>query len=368
MFLPTQILLNKIGTRFNYSFNCLTLSLKGSILMILTSLSDLKGFMSKMVDQKKYRIEIPKGKRKERLDIYLVSVIENATRSKIQKLIEAQLVKVNGGFVKSSYMVLPNDLIEATIPISPRPDEIEAEEIPLDIIFEDSFLLVVNKPAGMVAHPAYANYTGTLVNALLHHSQKLSKSNEPERPGIVHRIDKGTSGLLVIAKDEWTHAKLAEQFSRHSIEREYWAVAWGKFKEKKGTIDSNIARSKSDRKKFTSVKSEGKTAVTYYEVIKEFDFTSLVKINLKTGRTHQIRVHLSSIGHPIFGDPTYGGRNILFGSTLPKIKSRVENLLSIMPRQALHAKTLGFIHPQTKEFVKFESELPEDITTLLEKL
>ena len=324
--------------------------------------------MSKIINKKNYRIEVPDGKRKERLDIFLTNCIENATRSKIQKLIEGKLVKVNGEFVKPSYQVQPNDLVEAFIPIAPRPDEIEPEEIPLNIVYEDSFLIVVNKPAGMVAHPAYANYTGTLVNALLHHSQKLSRVNLPGRPGIVHRIDKDTSGLLVVAKDEWTHAKLAEQFSKHSIEREYWAVAWGRFKEKKGEINSNIARSKSDRKKFTAVKSDGKTAVTFFEVLKEFDFTSLVKINLKTGRTHQIRVHLSSIGHPIFGDPTYGGRNVLFGSTLPKIKSRVENLLNIMPRQALHAKTLGFIHPNTKEFLRFDSELPEDMNILLKKL
>lgn len=324
--------------------------------------------MSKIINEKNYRIEVPDGKRKERLDIFLTNCIENATRSKIQKLIEGMLVKVNGESVKPSYQVQPNDLIEASIPIAPRPDEIEPEEILLNIVYEDKFLIVVNKPAGMVAHPAYANYTGTLVNALLHHSQKLSRVNLPGRPGIVHRIDKDTSGLLVVAKDEWTHAKLAEQFSKHSIEREYWAVAWGRFKEKKGEINSNIARSKSDRKKFTAVKSDGKTAVTFFEVLKEFDFTSLVKINLKTGRTHQIRVHLSSIGHPIFGDPTYGGRNVLFGSTLPKIKSRVENLLNIMPRQALHAKTLGFIHPNTKEFLRFDSELPEDMNILLKKL
>ncbi len=324
--------------------------------------------MSKIINEKNYRIEVPDGKRKERLDIFLTNCIENATRSKIQKLIEGMLVKVNGESVKPSYQVQPNDLIEASIPIAPRPDEIEPEEILLNIVYEDKFLIVVNKPAGMVAHPAYANYTGTLVNALLHHSQKLSRVNLPGRPGIVHRIDKDTSGLLVVAKDEWTHAKLAEQFSKHSIEREYWAVAWGRFKEKKGEINSNIARSKSDRKKFTAVKSDGKTAVTFFEVLKEFDFTSLVKINLKTGRTHQIRVHLSSIGHPIFGDPTYGGRNVLFGSTLPKIKSRVENLLNIMPRQALHAKTLGFIHPNTKEFLRFDYELPEDMNILLKKL
>ncbi|MHB1687644.1 MAG: RluA family pseudouridine synthase [Ignavibacteriaceae bacterium] len=324
--------------------------------------------MAKLISEKKYRIEVPDGKKKERLDLFLTNCIENATRSKIQKLIEANLVTVNGEFVKPSYQVQPKDIVEASIPITPRPEEIEPEEIPLEIIFEDDFLLIVNKPAGMVAHPAYANYTGTLVNALLHHSQKLSNINEPGRPGIVHRIDKNTSGLLVVAKDDWTHAKLAEQFSKHSIEREYWAVVWGIFKEKKGEINSNIARSKSDRKKFTVAKSDGKTAVTFYEVLKEFDFTSLVKLNLKTGRTHQIRVHLTSIGHPIFGDPTYGGRNIVFGATLPKIKSRVENLLDIMPRQALHAKTLGFIHPHTKEFLRFNSELPEDFIMLLKKL
>jgi len=324
--------------------------------------------MSKIVSQKKYSFTAPDGKKKERLDLFLANCIENATRTKIQKLIEVDYVKVNGGFVKSSYQVQPRDFVEVVIPISPRPDKIEPEEIPLEIIFEDEFLLVVNKPAGMVAHPAYANYTGTLVNALLHHSQNLSKQNTPERPGIVHRIDKDTSGLLVVAKDDWTHAKLAEQFSKHTTEREYWAVAWGIFKEKRGEINSNIARSKSDRKKFTASKADGKTAVTFYEVLKEFDFTSLLKLNLKTGRTHQIRVHLTSIGHPIFGDPTYGGRNISFGSTLPKIKSRVENLLIIMPRQALHAKTLGFFHPRTNEFLRFNSDLPADFKQLLEKL
>ncbi len=256
----------------------------------------------------------------------------------------------------------------ASVPISPRPDENEPEKIPLDIIYEDEYLLVVNKAAGMVAHPAYANYTGTLVNALLYHSQKLSNLNEPGRPGIVHRIDKETSGLLVVAKDDWTHAKLAEQFSKHSIEREYWAVAWGLFKEKKGEINLNISRSKSDRKKFSVSQNEGKTAITFYESLEEFEFTTLLKLNLKTGRTHQIRVHLSSLGHPIFGDPTYGGRNLVYGSNLPKIKSRVQNLLEIMPRQALHAKTLGFIHPHTKQLVKFDSNLPPDMIELLEKL
>ena len=324
--------------------------------------------MSNLITEKKYRIKIPEGKKKERLDTFLTNCIENATRSKIQKLIEANLVTVNGNFVKPSHHVQPADYVEATIPIAPRPEETEPEEIPLNIIYEDDYLIIVNKPPGMVAHPAYANYTGTLVNALLYHSQKLSNINEPSRPGIVHRIDKDTSGLLVVAKDDWTHAKLAEQFSRHSIEREYWAVAWGLFKEKSGEINFNITRSKSDRKKFTTSNSEGKTATTFYNVLEEFEFVSLVKLNLKTGRTHQIRVHLSGIGHPIFGDGTYGGRQLVYGSTLPKLKSRLQNLLDLMPRQALHAKTLGFMHPHKNEFVKFDSPLPGDMITLLDKL
>jgi 23S rRNA pseudouridine1911/1915/1917 synthase len=322
--------------------------------------------MAKLIKEKKYRIEVPSGKKKERIDLFLASQIENATRSRIQKLIEAKLVTVNGKTIKPSYLVQPNDMIEASHPIAPRPEETEPEEIPLDIVYEDEFLLVVNKPAGMVAHPAYANYTGTLVNALLHHTKSLS--GVPGRPGIVHRLDKNTSGLLVVAKNDFTHAKLAEQFSKHSAEREYRAVCWGVFKDVKGEISSNIARSKSDRKKFAVSKDEGKAAVTFYEVIEQFEFAAYLKLNLKTGRTHQIRVHLASINHPVFGDETYGGRKIVYGSQLPKMKSRIENLLEIMPRQALHAKTLGFLHPDKKEFLRFDSELPQDMKELLGKL
>jgi 23S rRNA pseudouridine1911/1915/1917 synthase len=324
--------------------------------------------MANLIKEKTYRFDVPEGKKKERLDLYLSNHIENATRSKVQKMIEAGYVKVNGKVVKSSYLVLPLDIIEASHPISPRPDENEPEDIPLDIIYEDEFLLVVNKPPGMVAHPAYANYTGTLVNALLHHTKKLSQVNTDSRPGIVHRIDKDTSGLLVVAKDDHTHALLAKQFSSHTIEREYWAIIWGILRQNQGEINKNIARSKSDRKKFTISDTEGKTAITLYEVIEEFEFASLVKINLKTGRTHQIRVHLSSMNHPIFGDKTYGGTEIRYGSTLPKMRSRIQNLLAIMPRQALHAKTLGFIHPNTKENLRFDSPLPPDFEQLIEKL
>jgi len=324
--------------------------------------------MTNLIKEKNFRFEIPSGKKKERIDTYLSSALENATRSRMQKLIEAERVLVNGKSVKTSYPVKPGDLIEVSIPISPRPDEIESEDIPLNIIYEDEYLLIVNKAAGMVAHPAYANYTGTLVNALLHHVNKLSNLNEPGRPGIVHRIDKDTSGLLVVAKDEWTHAKLAAQFARHNIEREYQAIVWGKLKEAKGEIDTFITRSKKDRKKFTTSKDEGKHAVTFYSVIEEFEFASLLKLNLKTGRTHQIRVHLSGTGHPVFGDATYGGREIIYGSTLPKMKSRIQNLLEIMPRQALHAKTLGFIHPHSNEFVRFETDLPGDMRELISLL
>lgn len=324
--------------------------------------------MSNLITEKKFLIDVPEGKRKERIDTFLTHHIENTTRSKIQKAIEAELVKVNGIVVKANYNVKPFDKVEAIQLISPRPEDVEAEEIPLDIVFEDDYLIIVNKPAGMVAHPAYANYTGTLVNALLHYTKSLSAVNKGGRPGIVHRIDKNTSGLLVVAKDDFTHAKLAAQFSKHSIEREYHAICWGKFSEKEGEINTKIARSKSDRKKFTISDKEGKDAITFYKVIEQYEFTSYLKINLKTGRTHQIRVHLSGMGKPIFGDKTYGGDKIHAGLESPKFRSRIQNLLELMPRQALHAKTLGFIHPHTNKLERFDSELPEDFKMLLEKL
>ena len=324
--------------------------------------------MSKIITEKKFRYDIPEGKKKERLDIFLANSVENATRSRVQKLIKAGYVTVNGNIAKANHIVTPFDLIELSIPITPRPEDTEPEDIPLDIIYEDDFLLIVNKPPGMVAHPALGNFSGTLVNALLHHTKQLSSLNEPGRPGILHRIDKDTSGLLLVAKDEWTHAQLAKQFYHHTVDREYWAVCWGIFKEKKGEVIANIVRSNKDRKIFTTSKTEGKSAHTFFEVIEEFEITSLLKLHLKTGRTHQIRVHMSSINHSIFGDPVYGGRKIVYGSDLPKMKSRVDNLLDIMPRQALHAKTLGFIHPHTKEKLLFNSDLPADFIGLLDKI
>jgi len=324
--------------------------------------------MTNIITEKKQTIDIPEGKKKERIDSFLTQAIENSTRSKVQKLIKAGCVLVNGSPTKANYKVVPFDKIEIAIPIEPRPEFAEPENIPITIVYEDDFLLIINKKAGMVVHPAHGNYTGTLVNALLHHTNRLSEYNQPERPGIVHRIDKDTSGLLVVAKDEWTHAQLAKQFAKHTTEREYWSIVWGTFDRSKGEISSNITRSKKDRKLFCVSETEGKTASTSYEVLEEFEFCSLLKLKLKTGRTHQIRVHLSSLNHPIFGDASYGGKKIVFGLNLPKMKSRVDNLLHVMPRQALHAKTLGFFHPHKKEQMIFSSELPNDFERLLELL
>jgi len=322
----------------------------------------------KIIDEKKFRFDVQPNKKKERLDVYLANNLENATRSRVQKLIKAGYVIVNGNEVKPNYMVSPNDVIEVTIPISPRPDKAYPEDIPIEILFEDDYLMIVNKAPGMVVHPALGHFTGTLVNALLHHTQELSEFNEPGRPGIVHRIDKDTSGILVIAKDEVSHAFLAKQFADHSIEREYWAVCWGKFKEPKGEVVGNITRSDRDRKIFTVHESKGKHAHTFYEVIEEFPFASLIKLHLKTGRTHQIRVHMEHIKHPVFGDPVYGGRKIVYGADQAKMKSRVANLMEIIQRQALHAKTLGLIHPATKEKIYFDSQLPDDMLSLLYEL
>ena len=318
---------------------------------------------------REFEIVVPPGKVRERLDVYLTHHVENATRSKVQQAVKDGHVLVNGKPARSSYKISPGDIITVALP-GPAPPDVVAEDIPLEICFEDDDLLVVNKPAGMVTHPAYANYTGTLVNALLYHCRdRLSTLNDPVRPGIVHRLDKDTSGLLVVAKNDRAHARLALQFSKHSIHREYWALVWGRFPRtlRTGIIEAALARSKSDRKK-VAVNAAGKAAVTEYEVIEEFDYCSLVRLKLRTGRTHQIRVHLHHIGHPVFGDPTYGGRRIAAGKTGKKLKEEIQHLLKIMNRQALHAKTLGFIHPATNKTLKFESELPQDMKEVLEVL
>jgi 23S rRNA pseudouridine1911/1915/1917 synthase len=313
-------------------------------------------------------------KEKQRLDKYITQFVENATRTKVQKAINRGNVLVNGNNVKSNYIVKPFDEIEIELPV-PEKQEILPEDIPLDIRHEDEYLLIVNKPAGMVTHPAYKNYSGTLVNAVMHYASSkndtLSSMNGFERAGIVHRLDKDTSGLLVIAKDEITHSKLSDLFMRHDIEREYQALIWGHLKQKSGIIESRLARDKTDRKKVTILKDEeegGKNAITLYDVIEEYEFLSLIRLRLKTGRTHQIRVHLSGKGHPVFGDESYGGRVPRSVNLTSNMKSRINNLLELMPRQALHARLLGFVHPRTKENILVESELPNDIMQVIAKV
>jgi len=323
--------------------------------------------MANIVTEKNLRFEITGGKKKERLDIFLANSIENATRTKVQDLIKADYVRVNKRKTKPSYILIPGDVIDVKIPVSPRPEYTEPENIPLNIVYEDKDVLIVNKPAGMVVHPGFSNYTGTLVSALLYYTKDLSLGRGFEKAGIVHRIDKETSGLLIVAKNDFAHEKIAKQFFDHSIEREYWAIVWGSFFKKEGVIEASLGRSKRDRKKIAVVPI-GKHAVTYYEVMEEYDFLSLLKLRLKTGRTHQIRVHLAHSHHPVFGDPTYGGRRIHGVQLTASLKQYINNLLSMMPRQALHAKTIGFIHPTTQKYVFFDSPLPDDMKELMQKL
>ncbi|HEY5533807.1 MAG TPA: RluA family pseudouridine synthase [Ignavibacteria bacterium] len=324
--------------------------------------------------EKNYKLIVPDISQKIRIDKYITQFVENASRTKVQKSINLGNVIVNGNYIKSNYIVKPFDEIEIELPV-PEKQDVLPEDIPLEITFEDDYLMIINKPAGMVTHPAYKNYSGTLVNAIMYYSMQkkdsLSNLNGFERAGIVHRLDKDTSGLIVIAKDEVTHRKLSDQFFKHTIVREYNALIWGKLQKKTGIIEKKLGRDKRDRKKVAVIPDDedyGKIAITTYEVLMEYEILSLVKMVLKTGRTHQIRVHLSSIGHPVFGDETYGGREPHSVNLTSKIKSQIKNLLEIMPRQALHAKVLGFIHPITKERMYFESELPVDMKNVIEKL
>lgn len=311
-------------------------------------------------------IVVPPGKRKERLDVFLNRHVENATRSKVQQAITGGHVLVNGREVKPSHAVAPGEVIHITLP-TPPPQEAVPENIPLNILHEDDHIIIVNKPAGMVTHPAHGNYTGTLVNALLYHCNSLSSSADPTRPGIVHRLDKDTSGLLVVAKTDAAHAHLARQFARRTVSREYQAVVWGRFKNTGGTIEAHLGRSKSDRKKMAVV-ADGKAAITEYTVLEQFPYLALLSLRLRTGRTHQIRVHLAHINHPVFGDPAYNGRHIVCGPGTPRQKAQVQRLLHILPRQALHARTIGFIHPATLKKVEFQSALPADMQEVVAAL
>ncbi len=305
-----------------------------------------------------------------RVDKFLMDRLPNVTRNKVQKAIKDGFVKVNQQTIKPNYRVHPDDDIRIALPEPPRDTDVKPENIPLDIVYEDNELLIVNKEAGMVVHPAHQNWSGTLVNALTYHFQQLPemKGNEG-RPGLVHRIDKDTSGLLVIAKTEKAMTHLAKQFFDHSIERTYYALVWGEPKEEEGTIDVHLGRSLKDRRITDSFPEGdfGRHAITHYKVLKTLRYVTLIQCNLETGRTHQIRAHMKHLGHPLFNDATYGGDRILKGTKFSKYKSFVDNCFKIIPRQALHAKSLGFIHPGTNKHVQFDSELPEDFTQVLEK-
>ncbi len=311
-----------------------------------------------------------KGQGLLRIDKFLMVRIENASRNKIQQAARAGNILVNEEAVKPNYKVKPGDVISIVMTHPPREIEIIPQEIPLRILYEDQDIIIVNKAAGMVVHPAYGNYTGTLVNALAWHLQNVSPDKAPGRtPFLVHRIDKDTSGILIVAKNEVAQARLGKQFFDHSIERKYSALVWGDFNENQGTIEGHIGRSAKDRKVFTVFPdgSQGKSAITHYRVLERFGYVTLVECQLETGRTHQIRVHFNYIKHPLFGDITYGGNIILKGTTFTKYRQFVNNCFSILGRQALHARILGFIHPLNGERMYFESELPDDIQEVLDK-
>jgi len=305
-----------------------------------------------------------------RIDKFLMARLPNVTRTKIQAGINEGFVRVNDNEVKQNYRIHPNDIITVSLPEPPRDTEVVPENIPLSIVYEDQHLMVVNKPAGMVVHPAYQNWSGTLVNALAYHFKNLPHMpGNDGRPGLVHRIDKDTSGLLVIAKDEETLTGLAKQFFDHTIERRYYAIVWGVPDPPEGTINQFVGRSLKDRRLTTVFPNSemGRSAVTHYRLLQDLRYVSLVECKLETGRTHQIRAHMKFIGHTLFNDAMYGGDQILKGTTFSKYKQFVENCFKMLPRQALHAKTLGFIHPITKKFLQFDSELPQDIKDVIEK-
>lgn len=317
-----------------------------------------------------FRFVADKGQQMIRVDKFLTDRIERTSRNRVQQAADANCVLANGKPVKSSYKVKPLDVISVVMD-RPRYDfEIEAEDIPLDIVYEDRYVLVVNKPAGMVVHPGHGNYNGTLVNALAWHFKDTPDYdvNDP-RLGLVHRIDKDTSGLLVIAKTPEAKTDLGMQFFKKTTRREYVAMVWGDFDEDEGTITGNIGRNPRNKLQMAVMKdpSQGKHAVTHYEVIERFGYVSIVKCVLETGRTHQIRVHMLSKGHPLFNDARYGGDKILKGTTFAKYRQFVENCFSVCPRQALHARTLGFRHPETGEEMNFECPVPEDMQTLFDK-
>lgn len=317
-----------------------------------------------------YAFVVEKGQKPLRIDKYLMNFVENATRNKIQAAAKNGSIFVNGTPVKSNYKVKPLDSIRVLFTHPPHENLLVGEDIPLDVVYEDDELLVVNKPAGMVVHPGHGNYSGTLINALIYRFENLP-NNSSERPGLVHRIDKDTSGLLVIAKTEQAMVHLSLQFAEKTSEREYVAIVWGNVEDDEGTVEGNIGRHPKNRLQNTvflgDEADKGKPAVTHYKVLERLGYVTLVSCKLETGRTHQIRVHMKHIGHTLFNDERYGGEKVLKGTTFTKYKQFVDNCFKVLPRQALHAKTLGFTHPKTGKFLKFDTPIPEDMLECIEK-
>ena len=318
-----------------------------------------------------FRLNVDKGQEPMRVDKYMSTHLEDTSRHRIQCAIKEQYVRVNDKIVKANYIVRPGDVIRFVMPYRRRGLEILPQDIPLNVVYEDDDLLLVNKTAGMVVHPGHGHFEGTLVNALAYHlGISQGPEAEDERMGIlVHRIDKDTSGLLVVAKNDESQLNLAHQFFEHSIDRRYVAVVWGNLKDDEGTIDANIGRDPNDRLRFRAYDDpeKGKHAVTHYRVLERFGFVTVVECKLETGRTHQIRVHFSSIGHPLFNDERYGGSEIRKGTIYAKYRQFIENCFKVCPRQALHARTLGFVHPGTKQWIQFDSSLPDDMASLIDK-
>lgn len=319
-----------------------------------------------------YRITVDKGQSPLRIDKFLFNRIEAISRSKLQQAAVEGMILVNGVAVKSNYKVKPLDLITVMLPEPKMEHDLLPENIPLNIVFEDSDLVIINKPPGLVVHPGVGNYTGTMVNALMFHFQQLPVAlgeKNKDRPGLVHRIDKNTSGILVVAKNEFAMNFLARQFADHSLKRTYLALVWGDFKEEEGTITGHVGRSLKNRKMMDVFPEAdyGKEAVTHYKVLERLGYVTLISCSLETGRTHQIRVHMKYAGHPVFNDETYGGNKIVKGTVYTKYKQFVENCFSLMPRHALHAKSLGFVHPTGRHDAFFDSQLPDDFAAVLDK-
>lgn len=316
-----------------------------------------------------FRIVSDAGQSLLRVDKFLQNRIENISRNKVQQAAAAGNILVNDKVVKQNYKVKPHDIVTIVMSTPPREVEIFAQEIPLDIVYEDNDVIILNKQPGLVVHPGHGNYDGTMLNGLAHHFEKTSQNIENGFGYLVHRIDKDTTGLIMIAKNELSQSIIAKQFFDHSIARKYQALVWGDFDEENGTIEGHIGRSLKDRRQMTVFPEGeyGKHAISHYKVIKRFGYVTLVECQLETGRTHQIRAHFKFIGHPLFNDERYGGDQVLKGTTFTKYKQFVQNCFKILPRQALHAYILGFVHPTTGEYMKFETELPKDISELLEK-